>query len=488
MTLDLLSAYWRKPARTAEPLLLPLRSDLLGSELRYYSCSNRQVFTSSSVSALAKQLGKVTLHKPALAESLAFGLVLRDRTIFAEIRSIPPHSTLHPDGTLTQHPGPRPTREITDASQAVPLYSDRLASLVLREQDESRDGAIQLVGFTGGKDSRIIAALPKRERARWHYVAISGKGDAEDLGSADYAAKLGLENYQWIEWTSDYLDGAGRAPDRIRRSAELANGIGAVSDFTLLRSAFEGYRDSLQIGSRRESIALWQGTLADGLIGPTWLAPPATNIWEAHPPRTPHLEASLTAETLQQFRDDEPFYRSNPFAIESSDPRDVSLFLRHFTKGRAYVCKALACFDDTAPVQLNPYLHPDLIDLSLRFAPELLASDAIRVGILERLGPDLSGPSAWGYRPPPYAESVFRALTDESNRCAQLEKIVNPALAEQMRAGQFPALGPPPATTWGPPAYRAHGEQVHNLRDYEHLLTYLSLLNQLVESGVAVVL
>jgi hypothetical protein len=488
VNLDLLSAFSRKPARTAEPLLLPVRSDLLGSELRYYTCSSGQVFTSSSVSALARKLGKVTLHRPALAEALAFGLVHRDRTVFEEIRSIPAHSTLHPDGTLAQHPGPRPTREIADASQAVRLYSDRLASLILEAEDESRDDAIQLVGFTGGKDSRMIAALPKRDRARWHYVAISGKGDAEALGSADYAARLGLEHYRWVEWTSDYLDGDGRAPERIRRSAELANGIGAVSDFTLLRSAFESYRDSLQSRAPHAPIALWQGTLADGLIGPTWLAPPATNLWEAHPPRTTHLEAALPPETLAQFRDDEPFYRSNPFAIESTDPRDVSLLLRHFTKGRAYVCKALACFDDTAPNQLNPYLHPDLIDLSLRFAPELLASDAIRVGILERLGPDLSGPSAWGYRPPPYAESVFRALTDEANRCEQLEKIINPALAGQMRAGHFPALGPLPTTTWGPPAYRAHGEPVSNLRDYEHLLTYISLLNQLAEAGVAVVL
>ena len=50
------------------------------------------------------------------------------------------------------------------------------------------------------------------------------------------------------------------------------------------------------------------------------------------------------------------------------------------------------------------------------------------------------------------------------------------------------ALDDTPANAFGPPAYRAHGEPVRNLRDYEHLLTYISLLNQVAESGVAVAL
>jgi hypothetical protein len=479
----LLNAAVRRPARTAGLLLAPLSTDLLGSELRYYAVQDGQVWVSASVRALAGKLGKVTLHGPALAEALAFGLALRDATVLAEIRSIPPHSTLHPDGRLTSNPGPRASRDLGDAAEATRLARAGLEAFL--ETEEPRFG-VHLVGYTGGKDSRILAALPKRDPGRWRHLSISGRGDAEHTGSQAYAERLGLAHYQWLEWTSGFLDGDGRAPHRYRRSADLANGLGAVSDFTLLRAGFEAHRGALGRTAADEDVALWQGTLADGLFAATWLAPPARTLWDALGPRTGHLAAALAPAVHAGFLAETQFYQSNPYAYAVACESDPGWFLRLYTRGRAYVCRALTCLDDVCPTQLNPYLHPALFDLALRLSPGLLAADAVRLGLLRALGSGLDGPSAFGYRAPRYAETVFRALTAEARACAALPSVVNPLLVAAMRDGRFPALdqvGPGPSAA---PAYRTHSEApvVKNLRDYEHLLTYASFLNLLSEDGV----
>jgi hypothetical protein len=482
---SVVGAWRRRTARTAEPLLAPLSTDLLGSELRYYAVKEGRVWVSASVRALAGKLGEVTLHGPALAETLAFGLPLRDATVLAEVRSVPPHSTLHPDGTLTTNPGPRATRDLGDAVEATRLARAGVEALLAEEEARF---AVHLVGFTGGKDSRILAALPKRDPARWHHLSISGRGDAEHTAAQATAERLGLAHYRWLEWTSGFLDGDGRAPLRHRRSADLANGLGAVSDFTLLRSAFEEHRgDALGRGADDEDVALWQGTLADGLFAATWLAPPARTLWDALAPRTGHLAAALAPAVHAGFQADLPFYRSNPYAYAGAGESDPGWFLRLYTRGRAYVCRALTCLDDVCPTQLNPYLHPALFDLALRLAPDLLAADAVRLGLLRGLGAGLDGPSAFGYRAPPYAQAVFRALTAEARACAALPAVVHPALVAAMRDGRFPALDEAAPAPAGAPAYRSHGEasSVKSPRDYEHLLTYAAFLNLLTEDGVA---
>ncbi len=481
-----LSAAHRRPARTAEPLLAPLSTDLLGSELRYYAVQGGQVWVSASVRALAGKLGLVTLHGPALAEALAFGLALRDATVLAEVRSIPPHSTLHPDGAVTTNPGPRATRELGDAAEATRLARASLEAFLAEE--EPRFG-VHLVGYTGGKDSRVLAALPKRDPLLWHHLSISGRGDAEHTASQAYAERLGLPHYQWLEWTAGFLDGDGRAPQRHRRSADLANGLGAVSDFTLLRAGFEEHRGkALGRSAGDEEVALWQGTLADGLFAATWLAPQAGTLWDALAPRTAHLAAALAPAVHAGFIGDMPFYRSNPYAYPGACESDPGWFLRLYTRGRAYVCKALTCLDDVCPTQLNPYLQPALFDLALRLSPGLLAADAVRLGLLRGLGPGLDGPSAFGYRAPRYAQSVFRALTDEARACAALSTVVRPSLVEAMRGGRFPGLDEAVPGPSAAPAYRTHDEApvVKNLRDYEHLLSYAAFLNLLSEDGVEV--
>ena len=486
-----LSAFVRSTDRSVAQLETPLTTDLFGTELRYYAVVDGRVQVSASVRALCGLLGRVTLNPIALAESLAFGLVLRDETVVREVRSIPPHSTLHPDGTLAVNEGPRPTIRVTDAVTAVRRMRGILSDIVA-ELEPRFD--VHCVGYTGGKDSRILAALPKSIPDRWHWLAVSGADDAEQRGSRLHAERLGLTHYAWMEWTPDFLDGVPGEPAH-RVSADLANGIGAVSDFTLLRNYFERYRASvLGRGQNDTGVALWIGTLADALIGGTYLSPPAATIWDALAPRTASLPRLLAPGVQEMFADRGSWYRSDPYSPLSAGSEERGRLIRLFTRGRSYVCKSTASLDRVCPTQINPYLHPALIELGLETDPRLLADDALRRGVLAELGPGLDEPSAFGTRAPAYSKQVFHALEGEVRSCTLLEGLVEPALLEAMRAGRFPDLSVPASATSPAgntaPVYRSHTSEpqpvIRSLRDYEHLLVYTTMLNLLARDGVIV--
>lgn len=456
--METLSAYLRSTSAAPMRLEQPVRTDLFGTDVRYYAIIDGHAVVATGVRPLAKLLGKATLNPGALLQSLSQGLVLRDETVLREVRSIPPHSTLHPDGSLTEQEGPRAEPRLSDAAEAVRrlrgLLADVLASLEPRFREH-------LAGFTGGRDSRILAALPKGRPGAWRWLSVSGQGDAEHLGAQLYAGKLGLR-LEWTEWTRAFLEGGVH-----RVSAELASGVGAISDYTLLRSAFEP-RDA-------PTAALWIGTLADALIAGTFLAP-AANLHEALSPRTAHLARVLAQPLLEELPAQLDWLRA-----QHGDPR----VLRLLSRGRAFVCKALASLDRVCETQVNPYLHESIVELGLQLDPRLLASDALRTGLLQELGPGLDGPSAFGYRAPAYGLLVLRALQAEARLCQPLERVLQPALLDSIRAGSFPEL-----STEGPVStYRIHDESqpvLRSLRDYEHLLTYATFLNLLSEDGVAI--
>ena len=477
-----LSGYRRSADRTVHRLTTPVTTDLLGTAIVYYAVVDGVAWTSGSVRALAGHLGAVTLEPLALAEALAFGLVLRERTVFAEIRSIPPHTTLHPDGRLEARPGPRATATLTDGAQAGAQIRGVLEDLIAAEEPAY---AVHCAGLTGGRDSRILAALAKATPDRWHWLSVTGPDDAEHVGSTATARRLALPHHAWLEWKADYLDGM------IRASADLAGGVGAVSDATLLSGTFARYRaDVLGRAVDDPEVVLWLGTLGDEFLAGTWLpprVPAATTIWDALTPRTERLPRILAPTMVERFADDGGFYRSNPFAFEAATADGTSWLLRQLTRGRAYLCRMVQSFDRVCPTQLNPFLHPAVIELVLALDPRLLVTDEVRTALLTSLGPDLDGPSAYGFRAPAYAAAVLTAVVDELGRCPLLDGVLALALLADLRAGTLPDLATPDDA--GGPTYRIHADPsplLRSLRDYEHLLTYATFLNLLVEDGVTV--
>lgn len=470
----MLTGYRRSGDRAVRRLDAAVTTDILGTGIRHYAVIDGAVRIGSSVRALARELGRVTLEPLALAEALAFGLVLRDRTVFSEIRSVPAHTTLHPDGRLETHAGPRSTGRITDPDEAARRLRGVLGEIVAAEEPRH---AVHLAGLTGGRDSRILAALPKRDPDRWHWLSVAGEGDAEHQGATATAARLGLRHHAWLPWTADYVAGGVH-----RVSADLVDGIGAVSDASLLRGYFEAYA----AGTAHADAALWIGTLADGLFAATWMAP-ATTIWDALAPRHERLARILAPALVERFAADEPFYRSNPFDVTPASSDETGVWLRHFTRGRAYLCRLLTCFDRVCPTQLNPYLHPEVIDLALAIAPGLRASDAVRTGVLRGLGPELDAPSAFGYKAPGYAAHVLGAVVDEVRGCERLDGVLEPGLLDDLRRGELRDLAAPGDVAAS--GYRVHDDPsplLRSLRDYEHLLTYATFLNLVRDDGVEV--
>ncbi len=477
-----LTGYRRRADRTVHRLATPLTTDVLGTAIVYYTVVDGVTWISGSVRALARHRGAVTLEPTALAEALAFGLVLRDRTVVTEVRSIPPHTTLHPDGRLETHAGPCTTAAITDGLVAGARVRGVLEDLIAAEEPAY---ALHCAGLTGGRDSRILAAVTKATPDRWHWLSVTGDGDAEHAGSIATAHRLALPHHAWLEWKADYLDGL------IRESADLAGGIGAVSDATLLSGRFARYRaDVLGRAVDDPEVVLWLGTLGDEFLAGTWLpprVPAATTIWDALTPRTERLPRILAPDVLARFADDDGFYRSNPFDLEAATADDTSWLLRQLTRGRAYLCRMVQSFDRVCPTQLNPFLHPAMIELVLALDPRLRVSDAVRTATLASFGSDLDGASAYGFKAPAYATHVLTAVLDEVGRCPLLDGVLAPALLDGLRAGELRDLAT--ADEAGGPAYRVHADAsplVRSLRDYEHVLTYATFVNLLIEDGVTV--
>lgn len=473
-----LSGYRRVRDRSVRRLDEGVTSDVLGTGVLYYAVVDGAVFTSGSVRALARHLGTVTLEPLALAEALAFGFPLGDRTALTEVRCVPAHTTLHPDGRLERHAGPRSSATITDAEDAAARVRGVLEDIV-REEEPRHD--LHCAGLTGGRDSRILAALPKAAPDAWHWLSVTGDGDAEHVGSVAAARRLGLPHHAWLEWKADYLDGL------ISESADLAGGLGAVSDASLISGNMTRYRRSLGRDADDAGVALWIGTLGDELLAGTWLpphVPAATTIWDAVTPRAEKLPRILAPRVVERFADEGAYYRSNPFDVEVAAPEEAGWFLRMLTRGRGYLCRMVASFDRFGPVQLNPYVHPAMIEIVLQLSPALRASDAVRTAVLRSLGPDLDAPSAYGFKAPAYAASVLAAAQQAVASCASLDGVLAPELLDSLRRGELRDLAAPADA---PSAYRVHSDPsplIRSLRDYEHLLTYASFLSLLAEDGV----
>jgi hypothetical protein len=472
------SAFIRNNYRTVTLLTEPLTTDSLGTLIVYYTVVDGRTFTtSSSMRALCRMLKQVTLNDVALAELLSFGLVLRDESLLNEIRSIPVCTTLHPDGTITNGKGPRSSSLITNNKIAVQRLGAILSEVIKELEPRWNHHG---VGFTGGKDSRILATIPKEDDRLWHWLSVSGRNDVESKSARLHADQLELYNYKWMEWTSAFLDASAH-----RRSADLGQGVGAVSDHTLLRSYFEEYcKSELNKESDDTEIALWIGTLADGLFARAFITNPANTIWNALQPRTAHLDSVLDMKCLNQFRNNGDYYHSNPFNFTPDREEEIGYFIRLLTRGRFHLCKSLSCFDDVCPSQINPYLHPEITEFTFKIDSRLFEKDAIRDGILAGLGSDLCSPSAYGYNVFAYSKSAFRALQVETRNCSLLSGRIKSELIKAISDGIFPALDA--ATS----EYRIHSEAPQaasrSLRDYEHLLLYTTFLNLLKSDGVEV--
>ena len=482
------SSYVRRADRGARRLVAPISTDVLGSQVLYYARVSDETHVSTSVRALSQRLAKVTINRMGLAEAIAFGLILRDETVFNEIRCIPPGFTLHPNGKVSEHSRLRSTSEITRGEDFSACFLEIFARILA---DLEPRWPVHCAGITAGKDSRILAAMAKNLPERWHWLSVSGRDDIEYRGAHRVVDHLGLDNHTWLQWTSAFLDGPAH-----RLAADLADGVGAVSDYSMMRHYFGRHR-RLVVGQQADpsQACLWLGVPADGLIAGTYLAPAATTLWDALAPRTEALTRVLDARSLALFRDCRHEYDRNPFQFDAADETEIGHFIRLLTHGHAYICKTLGSLDWACPTQVNPYLHPDLVDLALRTDVRVLATDAARSAVLASLDPALDTPSLFGYIAPAYSGQVFRALASEARACQPLGDLLDPVLLSEIRSGRFPHLRRPGHRHVGHsddpiPPYRNHAEEspsvIGSLRDYEHLLVYATFLNLVAADGTSI--
>ena len=468
--------------RGVHTLDVAVETDVIGASILSYARTDAGLIYSRSVRALCQRLGRVTIDPLALAEALTFGFTLGERTIVHEIRTIPAGGVLEPDGAIRRARRLASTGEITDPVEAAVAVRGALDAVVAEYEPRWQ---VHGAGLTAGRDSRILAALPKRYPERWHWVSVSGRGDTEQIGALEVVRHLRLQRHIWLEWMADFLDG-----DSYRVSAELSGGVGAVSDFAFLRHAFGRYRDTVLADVDSEQLAFWLGTFADGLLGGTWLAAgEADTLWKALAPTTTALTAIASPRVVDAFAAERAAYDAQPFEFDVARPEETGGMIRLLTQGRLFVGRAIASFDAVCRHHLHPFLHPEVLDVALRVDAPIRAADAVREGVLRNLDPALAGPSEKGYHPPAYLDRLGEALCAEARRCEALDGLVRSELAATLRAGELPPL----VAADGSPvvgAYRDHvyepRELVRSLRAYEHLLNFVSFINLIVEDGVAV--
>lgn len=191
-------AIWDEPNRK-----LLLINDRYGSRPLYYACpSNRLVFASEVKAVLEDKSIPRTIDDGAVADFLAFQLILGAKTFFTEIKVMPPASVLiYQNGQMTlrqywdvdfQEGGPRRSEE---------ACVEQLTFLLKQAVERRMGGAYPHGAFlSGGLDSRILlgAIDPAHFPVHSFTVGISESNDvrfaaqiARQVGSVHHHAPFG---------------------------------------------------------------------------------------------------------------------------------------------------------------------------------------------------------------------------------------------------------------------------------------------------------
>ncbi|MBI3118270.1 MAG: hypothetical protein HYZ00_06275 [Candidatus Hydrogenedentes bacterium] len=190
-----------------------------------------------------------TLDELGFYELLCLTYLLDDRTLFRDIRLVPPAHVLTctPDSLACTRYWNHEIAPAEDPAAPLERYADgyyeRLREAVRRRLPESTTGVL----LTGGLDSRVLAGLMRQEDPHATYHSITTSDPAgHDAKFAVRIARVSRFQHHFIRVGADYLP--RYAPEAIRRIEGLATAhiCWSIASDTLveeleLRFLFDGY-------------------------------------------------------------------------------------------------------------------------------------------------------------------------------------------------------------------------------------------------------
>src|SRR5271166_329824 len=181
--------------RTRETVVI---TDVVGS-LHLYVRQFRDAVALSTSSLILASLDDVTLDAVGCQEFIQTGVMYEDRTLYNEVRKLPPATIIKISGSDL---GP-PRRYWTPASLTPDLVSGTQAADMLWEQlhdavkQVNRQFQSTACDLTGGYDSRAVTAAFFAQRKNFTTV-VSGSPDSPDvLVSKELSSKIGLPNIHY---------------------------------------------------------------------------------------------------------------------------------------------------------------------------------------------------------------------------------------------------------------------------------------------------
>jgi asparagine synthase (glutamine-hydrolysing) len=168
---------------------------------------DRYVFSSEVKAILTDETFKKEIDHEAVADFFAFGRILGHKTLFKEIKEVPPGSMMvWFKGKLSERKyWDFKFEEDSNSVFGPNFYLDKLVNLFRKAAKKRTRGNYRLGMFlSGGLDSRTVAAAVKNETQKLSSFTYGAKGSDETNIARKVANTIGAEHH-FVELRRDYL-------------------------------------------------------------------------------------------------------------------------------------------------------------------------------------------------------------------------------------------------------------------------------------------
>ena len=207
--------------------ILTITNDPFGMmPLFYYHAANLLVFGTELKAVLAHPAVTTRLDAPGLADLLAFGFILGEKTLVQKVKCLPGGSRLRFDARADRLGLERTwdfRRQIGRGARKDLALLDEVAQRFKHAVAARSRGDLQIgVSLSGGYDSRTIqAAIDHRQRVV-KTLTLDVRGGADQIISEQIARVTnGVENHTFIENSNEFFE---RWPQYVREMVWLTDG------------------------------------------------------------------------------------------------------------------------------------------------------------------------------------------------------------------------------------------------------------------------
>jgi len=168
---------------------------------------DRYVFSSEVKAILKNETFKKEIDHEAVADFFAFGRILGHKTLFKEIKEVPPGSMMvWFQGKLSERKYWNfKFEENTNSALGPNFYVDNLVNLFRKAAQKRTRGKCRLgIFLSGGLDSRTVAAAVKNEAQKLSSFTYGMKGGDEANIAKKVANTIGAEHH-FVELRRDFL-------------------------------------------------------------------------------------------------------------------------------------------------------------------------------------------------------------------------------------------------------------------------------------------